>query len=163
MTAVVTQRVGTRETVSAKATSVGQMGRAATAAGVAAEPRKARVLIADDDADIRALVAVAVRKAGHETVGVVSNGKRALAEALASLPDLVILDVSMPLMSGLDVCAELRADPRTEGMRIVLLSAGAHDRAITAGLAAGADRYVSKPFSPSALVDLVTDMVGCAR
>jgi DNA-binding response OmpR family regulator len=124
---------------------------------------KARVLIADDDPDIRALVAVAVRKSGHETVGVVSNGQRALAEALATLPDLVILDVSMPLMSGLDVCTELRADPRTEGMRIVLLSAGAHDRAITAGLSAGADRYVSKPFSPSALVQLVTDMVGYAR
>jgi DNA-binding response OmpR family regulator len=159
MTAVVTQSVGTRDAAAPRA--IAPIARRARTPNNAAQPRKARVLIADDDADIRALVAVAVRKAGHETVGAVSNGKRALADALASLPDLVILDVSMPLMSGLEVCAELRADPRTEGMRIVLLSAGAHDRAITAGLAAGADRYVSKPFSPSALVDLVTDMVGC--
>ena len=102
-----------------------------------------RVLVADDEDDIRALVALAVRKAGCEVIASVADGAAALASARADLPDLAVLDVSMPGATGLEVCAELRADPATAAIRILLLSAGASLEDVAAGLAAGADAYLA--------------------
>jgi DNA-binding response OmpR family regulator len=114
-----------------------------------------RVLVADDEDDIRALVALAVRKAGCTVVASVADGAAALDVARAERPDLAVLDVSMPGATGLEVCAELRADPRTAGIRILLLSAGASPDDVARGLSAGADAYLAKPFAVSALVQQV--------
>jgi DNA-binding response OmpR family regulator len=114
-----------------------------------------RVLVADDEDDIRALVTVAVRKAGCSVVGSVADGAAALDLARVELPDLAVLDVSMPGATGLEVCAALRADPATAGIRILLLSAGASLDDVAAGLAAGADAYLAKPFQISGLVHQV--------
>ena len=114
-----------------------------------------RVLVADDEDDIRALVCLAVAKAGATVVGAVADGPAALAAARVELPDLAVLDVSMPGASGLEVCAELRADPRTAGIRILLLSAGASLDDVARGLSAGADAYLAKPFAVTALVHQV--------
>ena len=114
-----------------------------------------RVLVADDEDDIRALVAVAVGKAGCTVVGSVADGNAALDLARAELPDLAVLDVSMPGATGLEVCAALRADPSTASIRILLLSAGASLDDVAAGLAAGADAYLAKPFQISGLVHQV--------
>ena len=111
-----------------------------------------RVLVADDEDDIRALVALAVGKAGCDVVASVADGTAALDAARAELPDLAVLDVSMPGATGLEVCAALRADPLTAGIRILLLSAGASLEDVAAGLAAGADAYLAKPFQVSGLV-----------
>ena len=111
-----------------------------------------RVLVADDEDDIRALVAVAVRRAGCSVVGSVGDGDTALAVARAELPALTVLDVSMPGRTGLEVCTALRADPATAGVRILLLSAGASPADVARGLAAGADAYLAKPFGVAALV-----------
>jgi DNA-binding response OmpR family regulator len=111
-----------------------------------------RVLVADDEDDIRALVALAVGKAGCTVVGSVADGNAALGLARTELPDLAVLDVSMPGATGLEVCAALRADPVTAGIRILLLSAGASLEDVAAGLAAGADAYLAKPFQISGLV-----------
>jgi DNA-binding response OmpR family regulator len=111
-----------------------------------------RVLVADDEDDIRALVALAVRKSGCTVVGSVADGDAALGLARTVLPDLAVLDVSMPGATGLEVCAALRADPATAGIRILLLSAGASLEDVAAGLAAGADAYLAKPFQVSGLV-----------
>jgi DNA-binding response OmpR family regulator len=111
-----------------------------------------RVLVADDEDDIRALVGVAVRRAGCALVGSVADGGAALASARAELPDLAVLDVSMPGRTGLEVCAALRADPATAGIRVLLLSAGASPDDVARGLAAGADAYLPKPFSVAELV-----------
>jgi DNA-binding response OmpR family regulator len=115
----------------------------------------ARVLVADDEDDIRALVTLAVRKAGCTVVGSVADGNAALGLARTELPDLAVLDVSMPGATGLEVCAALRADPATAGIRILLLSAGASLEDVAAGLAAGADAYLAKPFQISGLVHQV--------
>ena len=112
----------------------------------------ARVLVADDEEDIRLLVTLAVRKAGCSVVAAVADGAQALSSARAELPDLVVLDVSMPEASGLDVCAALRADPRTAACRVLLLSAGASPDDVARGLAAGADAYLPKPFTVAGLV-----------
>ena len=114
-----------------------------------------RVLVADDEDDIRALVCLAVGKAGGTVVASVSDGTAALEAANADVPDLAVLDVSMPGATGLEVCSALRADPRTSGIRILLLSAGASLDDVARGLAAGADAYLAKPFQVSGLVHQV--------
>ena len=115
-----------------------------------------RVLVADDEDDIRTLVGLAVRKAGCTVIGSVADGSAALDLARAELPDLAVLDVSMPGATGLEVCAALRADPATARIRILLLSAGASLEDVAAGLAAGADAYLAKPFQVSGLVHQVS-------
>jgi DNA-binding response OmpR family regulator len=113
---------------------------------------RVRVLVADDEDDIRGLVCLAVRKAGAADVTAVADGTAALAAARSQLPDLAVLDVSMPGATGLEVCSALRADPATAGIRILLLSAGASLDDVARGLAAGADAYLAKPFSVAGLV-----------
>ncbi len=111
-----------------------------------------RVLVADDEDDIRALVAVAVRRAGCAVVGSFADGNAALDAARTELPDLAVLDVSMPGRTGLEVCTALRSEPATTGVRVLLLSAGASPDDVARGLAAGADAYLPKPFSVADLV-----------
>ncbi len=113
------------------------------------------MLVADDEDDIRALVGVAVRRAGCDLVASVADGESALTSARVELPDLAVLDVSMPGRTGLEVCVALRQDPSTAAVRILLLSAGASPDDVARGLAAGADAYLAKPFQISALVEQV--------
>jgi DNA-binding response OmpR family regulator len=119
------------------------------------EPAPPRVLVADDEDDIRALVCLAVGKAGGVVVRAVADGTAALAAARAELADLAVLDVSMPGATGLEVCTALREDPATAGIRVLLLSAGASREDVARGLAAGADAYLAKPFRVSGLVDQI--------
>ncbi len=114
-----------------------------------------RVLVADDEEDIRALVGLAVVKAGCTVVGSVADGTAALAAARTDLLDLAVLDVSMPGATGLQVCEALRADPGTAGLPILLLSAGASPADVSRGLAAGADAYLPKPFGVATLVQQI--------
>lgn len=114
-----------------------------------------RVLVADDEDDIRTLVCLAVGRAGAVVVASVPDGTTALATARTDLPDLAVLDVSMPGATGLEVCTALRADPGSAGVRVLLLSAGASPDDVARGLAAGADAYLAKPFQVSGLVQQV--------
>src|ERR1039457_5166167 len=106
----------------------------------------ATVLLAEDDADIRFLVTFKLTQAGYQ-VRVFEDGLSALADARENPPDLAILDVMMPGMSGLEVCRELRKAPATANIPVILLTALAREADITAGFAAGADDYIVKPFS----------------
>ena len=117
-----------------------------------------RVLVADDEDDIRALVALAVRRAGCTVATEVADGPQALAAARTDPPDLAVLDVSMPGATGLEVCAALRLDPATAGVPVLLLSAGASPDDVARGLAAGADAYLAKPFSVAGLVARVREL-----
>ena len=119
------------------------------------DPQAPRVLVADDEDDLRELVCLAVGRAGARVVSSVGDGDAALSAARSELPDLAVLDVSMPGPSGLDVCTELRRDPATAGIRLLLLSAGASLDDVARGLAAGADAYLAKPFTVSGLVTQV--------
>jgi DNA-binding response OmpR family regulator len=121
-----------------------------------------RVLVADDEEDIRDLVCVAVAKAGCTVVAAVGDGTHALSAARTDLPDLAVLDVNMPGATGLEVCTALRSDPTTAGVRILLLSAGASPDEVARGLAAGADAYLAKPFGIKALVQQVRALAGRA-
>ena len=121
------------------------------------------VVIADDDADIRHLVGVAARRAGASVGAIVSDGAAALQAIRSIRPDLAILDVSMPEMSGLEVCRSLRLDPKTAATRVMLLSAAVHPEAINAGSDAGADLYVQKPFSPRSLAGQIEGLLAAER
>jgi DNA-binding response OmpR family regulator len=116
------------------------------------------VLVADDEDDIRALVCLAVRKARCEVGAAVADGTAALAAARAEVPDIAVLDVSMPGATGLEVCTALRADPATAGIRVLLLSAGASPDDVARGLAAGADAYLAKPFGVADLAGRVREL-----
>ena len=123
-----------------------------------AGPTAFRVLVADDEDDIRALVCVAVDKAGGTLAVDVGDGTQALAAARRDSPDLAILDVNMPGATGLEVCTALRSDPATAGIRILLLSAGASPDDVARGLAAGADAYLAKPFGIKALAQQIREL-----
>ncbi|MEO8095123.1 MAG: response regulator [Pseudolysinimonas sp.] len=109
------------------------------------------VVIADDDADIRALVEISVRKAGLELVAAVADGAAALAAIRRFNPDLAILDVSMPEMTGLQVVREMRSDDSVGDVRVLLLTASVDEGTRSIGVEAGADHFIAKPFSPREL------------
>jgi DNA-binding response OmpR family regulator len=110
-----------------------------------------RILIAEDDRDIAELVAHFLGKSGWST-HVVAAGDQALAYARSHKIDLVLLDVMLPGLSGMEVCRALRGDKRTAGLPIIMLTARAEEADRVAGLDMGADDYVAKPFSPNELV-----------
>jgi len=110
-----------------------------------------RILIAEDDRDIADLLAHYLRKSGW-TAHVARAGDEALAYARANPVDLVLLDIMLPGLSGIDVCRALRADRATAAVPIIMLTARADEADRVTGLETGADDYVSKPFSPNELV-----------
>lgn len=114
----------------------------------------ATILICDDELPLRRLVAATLDGCGHMLFEA-EDGGRALDEIRARRPDLVILDVMMPERSGLDVLAEVRADPAVAGTKVVVLTARAQGTDREAALAAGADLFVTKPFHPLELADAV--------
>ncbi|MET9069840.1 SpoIIE family protein phosphatase [Streptosporangium sandarakinum] len=125
------------------------------------EAGRARVLIADDNADMREYLTRLLRPAYRVTV--VTDGRDALEAVRADPPDLVVSDVMMPRLDGLQLVAALRADPRTAGVPVLLLSARAGQEASIEGLEAGADDYLVKPFSAAELLARVRANVEPAR
>jgi DNA-binding response OmpR family regulator len=120
------------------------------------------ILVADDDRDILELVSLALERDGYELV-LASNGEEALALARTRLPSLAVLDVMMPRLDGCEVTRRLRADDATRALPVVLLSAFADELQAARGLAAGADAYVKKPFSPRELSAQVTELLDGPR
>lgn len=118
----------------------------------------ARILVAEDEPHIRELIAISLRRAGHD-VEQVEDGESAVAQAPANPPDLVIVDVMMPGITGHEVTQRLSGDPRTAAIPILMLSAKGQTRDVDEGLASGAHAYVVKPFSPRELVARVNEML----
>ena len=114
-----------------------------------------RVLVVDDDRVIQQLLEVNLELEGYEVVATAADGKEALEKIAELKPDLVILDIMMPKMDGLEVCRRLRADPDLAGIPVILLSARAQDMDIREGLEIGASAYLTKPFDPVELLDVV--------
>jgi two-component system phosphate regulon response regulator PhoB len=105
------------------------------------------ILLVEDDPDIRHLVSYKLTRGGFD-VTEASDGFSALQSAEQTPPDLVILDVRLPRLSGLEVCRELRSGPRTAHVPIIMLTARARPQDLEQAYAAGASDYVVKPFSP---------------
>jgi len=109
-----------------------------------------KILVAEDEQDIRDLIEFTLKYAGHEVVSV-ANGEEACQMAKKIMPDLILLDVRMPVMSGYEACEKIKNDPKTKNIPIVFLSAKGQDSEIKAGLQAGAADYLLKPFAPDDL------------
>jgi DNA-binding response OmpR family regulator len=122
----------------------------------------ARVLVADDDPDVRDVVVFKLQQVGHDVL-VAEDGGTALALARRELPELAVLDVMMPRMTGLDVCRELRADRLTASIPVILLTARAQEGDVESGFAWGADDYLTKPFSPRELASRVRAVLARRR
>jgi len=109
-----------------------------------AAPIRARILIVDDEAAIREYETSLLSELGHEVL-VAADGVEALRLAYDKRPHLVLLDIMMPEFSGIDVCRQLRADPRTRDIRIIMVSAVDAKRALEESIIAGADDFLAKP------------------
>jgi DNA-binding response OmpR family regulator len=118
-----------------------------------------RILIADDESHIRRILEFNLKRAGYEVLAA-EDGRAALATARSARPDLVILDVSMPELTGLDVCRQLKADATLKATPVFLLTARGQESDAEAGRVAGADQFFTKPFSPKQLLEHVRNAVG---
>jgi DNA-binding response OmpR family regulator len=108
------------------------------------------VLVADDDEDILQLVSFRLERAGYKVV-TAADGQQALVAAREHQPDLAVLDVMMPGLNGYEVTRQLRADPATAAIPVILLTARVQEADVSRGFEAGADDYLRKPFSPQEL------------
>ena len=106
-----------------------------------------RILIVEDDADIALSLKYHLERQAGFQVSVAHDGERGLETALREVPDLVLLDLNLPGIDGLDVCRRLRSDERTTVVPIIMLTARVEERDTIAGLEIGADDYITKPFS----------------
>ncbi len=114
-------------------------------------PQPHRILVVDDEADVVDMLTMSLRAAGF-TVTAVEDGAAALARAKAEPPSLIILDLMLPKMPGLELCRALKSDPLLNQIPIIMLTAKAEEVDKIVGLELGADDYITKPFSPRELV-----------
>lgn len=110
-----------------------------------------RILVVDDESDVLDMLVINLRGAGF-TVSVAENGAAALTLARSELPSLIVLDLMLPQMSGLEICKVLKSDVATKHIPVIMLTAKAEEVDKIVGLELGADDYVTKPFSPRELI-----------
>jgi len=120
-----------------------------------------KVLIVDDEANIVAALEFLLRKSGYE-VTAAQNGDEALQRVESFAPDLVLLDVMMPRISGYEVCRRMRERADWNHIKIVMLSAKGREAEVSKGVSLGADLYVTKPFSTSELVGKIGELLAGA-
>lgn len=114
-------------------------------------PKKRTILIIEDESDILEILKYNLSKNGFD-VSMAESGEKGLEAASARLPDLILLDLMLPRMDGLEVCRRLRGQERTKAIPIIMLTAKGTEADIVLGLTLGADDYVPKPFSPIELL-----------
>ena len=117
------------------------------------------ILICDDEASILNSLEFSLGAEGYRVLAV-ADGEQALAQARAEPPDLIVLDVMMPRRNGFEVCRELKLDRRTADVPVILLTARGRREDRELGRQAGADAYVTKPFSPQRLLEKVQTLLG---
>jgi two-component system, OmpR family, alkaline phosphatase synthesis response regulator PhoP len=122
------------------------------------DAQKIKIVLADDEEDITELLSYHLRKEGFEVI-VAHNGKEALDKVIKHKPQLVLLDVMMPIMTGVETCAAIRANTIISNTPIMLITARAEDYSQIAGLEAGADDYVIKPIKPQLLISRINALL----
>ena len=119
----------------------------------------ARILLAEDDDDIRLLVEMTLSRLGHDVLAV-ADGAAAIDACRDRRPDLAVLDIGMPVVSGVDALRTIRRDPALADLPVILLTGWARPSDVEGGLEAGADNYLTKPFSPHELADRIQALLG---
>lgn len=118
----------------------------------------AQVLVIDDEPDVRWLIRMSLERAGHEVIDA-EDGLRGIALAQKQHPEIIVLDLMMPVMDGYGVLAELAKDPRTASVPVVVLSARAIPDEAERAVGAGARRFLEKPFDPELLAAELDDLL----
>ncbi|MDO8636466.1 MAG: response regulator [Dehalococcoidia bacterium] len=118
------------------------------------------ILLADDEEPVRALVAATIRDDSRYKILEAKDGMEALEIARKEKPDIILLDIMMPKMDGFEVCRQLKADPRTSGIFIIMLTALAQNTDKGKAKEVGANGYFAKPFSPTALIKKLEEVLG---
>lgn len=118
----------------------------------------AKILIAEDEPDIRDLIKFTLNFAGHEVI-VTTNGEEAFEKAKETIPDLIMMDVRMPRMTGYEACKRMKENDVLKFIPVVFLSAKGQDSEVAAGLEAGAVEYILKPFAPDQLSETVNRLL----
>lgn len=113
--------------------------------------KKPTILVVEDEADLRDIIIYNLERDGYQTVGV-ETGEQGLEQAIALKPDLMILDIMLPGMNGMDVCRQIKQGSHTQAIPIIIVSAKGEEADIVIGLELGAEDYVTKPFSPRILL-----------
>ena len=119
----------------------------------------ARILLADDEPHIIRMVEFKLRNLGHEII-TASDGGEALEKAITAKPDLVLLDVMMPIFDGFQVLQQLKSQESTKSIPVIMLTARGQERDVTTGFEAGVDDYVVKPFSFPELIARINRVLG---
>jgi DNA-binding response OmpR family regulator len=122
----------------------------------------AKILIAEDERDIRDLITFTLSFAGHQ-VTAASNGEEAVAKALQIIPDLILMDVRMPRMTGYEACKRMKEETSIKHIPVAFLSAKGQETEVQTGLEAGAVEYILKPFSPDQLTERVKKLLAQAN
>ena len=123
------------------------------------DSRRPKVMLVEDEESVRLLLRLTLEVGSIEIVEA-PDGDSAVETCLAELPDVVFLDWALPGRSGVEVCRELRRQPETEDTPIIMLTARAGEEQRREGLEAGADDYISKPFSPEQLLEKLRELLG---
>jgi DNA-binding response OmpR family regulator len=121
-----------------------------------------KILVVDDDADAVELLSFNLKKAGY-AIGTALDGVEALKKARSLAPDLILLDLMLPELDGFAVCEILRRDVTTASIPILMLTALSSELGRVAGLGAGANEYIPKPFSPKTLLLRIEKLLGSCR
>jgi DNA-binding response OmpR family regulator len=122
----------------------------------------ARILIAEDERDIRDLITFTLTFAGHQ-VTAASNGEEAVEKALQIIPDLILMDVRMPRMTGYEACKRMKQEDSIKHIPVAFLSAKGQETEVQTGLEVGAVEYIIKPFSPDQLTERVKKLLEQAK
>ena len=120
-------------------------------------------LVVDDDPALQKLVILLLQRAGYDTESALNATEAAAVLRKPTLPDLVVLDLMLPEISGIDFLKQLRAKPNFDGLPVIILSALADPAQIREGLEAGADRYLTKPYLANNLIKTVQDVLKQGR
>jgi DNA-binding response OmpR family regulator len=115
---------------------------------------KSKVLVVEDDRSLAEVLRYNLEQAGYQVL-VAHDGQDGIAQAQAKLPEIVVLDLMLPVIDGLDVCRRLRSDPQTKGAFVIMLTAKAEETDAIIGFNLGADDYVTKPFSVKVLLEKI--------
>ena len=123
---------------------------------------KGKILVVDDEINITQILEFSIGAEGYEVISA-QNGEEAIDKARREQPDLIILDIMMPIIDGYEACRILKSNPMTKNIPVVLLTAKGRDIDKRLGYEVGATDYIIKPFSPNKLIDRIHELLSCTK
>jgi two-component system alkaline phosphatase synthesis response regulator PhoP len=123
---------------------------------------KGKILVVDDEVNITQILEFSIGAEGYEVISA-QNGEEAIDKARREQPDLIILDIMMPIIDGYEACRILKSNPLTKNIPVVLLTAKGRDIDKRLGYEVGATDYIIKPFSPNKLIDRIHELLSCTK